>query len=121
MANSEDTDIEKQKQIEKKKSSQRRVADTIPDIDMATMRTGTKEELPRCAGNAPIAIDVVAGTRYSWCTCGLSVKQPFCDGSHKGSEFRSHKFEAIEDETVYLCTCKKTANPPYCDGSHAGG
>ena len=20
---------------------------------------------------------------YSWCTCGLSYKQPFCDGKHK--------------------------------------
>ncbi|PIC41356.1 hypothetical protein B9Z55_008804 [Caenorhabditis nigoni] len=24
-----------------------------------------------------------AGKTYHWCSCGLSVKQPFCDGTHK--------------------------------------
>ena len=39
------------------------------------------------AGDAPIGIDVVEGKSYYWCTCGKSSKQPFCDGSHKGSNF----------------------------------
>lgn len=57
---------------------------------------------------------------YSWCTCGLSQKNPFCDGSHHEAEgvFRSLKFEVTETKTVSLCTCKLTSNPPYCDGSH---
>ena len=25
--------------------------------------------------------------RYAWCACGKSEKQPFCDGSHKGTDF----------------------------------
>ena len=25
--------------------------------------------------------------KYAWCACGKSEKQPFCDGSHKGTDF----------------------------------
>ena len=39
------------------------------------------------AGDSPIGIDVLEGKSYFWCTCGISSKQPFCDGSHKGTEF----------------------------------
>jgi len=39
------------------------------------------------AGDNPIGVDVVEGKSYFWCTCGKSSKQPFCDGSHKGTEF----------------------------------
>ena len=28
-------------------------------------------------------ISVEANKRYSWCSCGLSKKEPLCDGSHK--------------------------------------
>ena len=35
------------------------------------------------AKDSPIGIDVIEGKSYFWCTCGKSVKQPFCDGSHK--------------------------------------
>jgi CDGSH-type Zn-finger protein len=61
---------------------------------------------------------VEAGKSYFWCACGLSAKQPFCDGSHKGSGMTPVKFEATETKTAYLCGCKHTANPPFCDGSH---
>ena len=39
------------------------------------------------AGNNPIGVDVVEGKSYFWCTCGNSKKQPFCDGSHKDTDF----------------------------------
>ena len=39
------------------------------------------------AGDGALAVDVVEGKSYYWCSCGKSSKQPFCDGSHKGSEF----------------------------------
>lgn len=29
---------------------------------------------------------------YRWCSCGQSIKQPFCDGSHKGTDFKPYKF-----------------------------
>ena len=39
-------------------------------------------------GRKPIPINVEAGKSYWWCACGRSKSQPFCDGSHKGTEFR---------------------------------
>ena len=75
-------------------------------------------ELPKIAGNSPTKIDLEAGKRYAWCSCGLSSTQPFCDGQHRGTEFSPIKFVAEESKTVYLCNCKKTNNGCYCDGSH---
>ena len=75
-------------------------------------------ENPTIAGRAPIAVDVEAGKDYYWCTCGNSAKQPFCDGTHKGSSFAPMKFTAPETKTAYFCTCKQTGNRPLCDGSH---
>jgi len=70
--------------------------------------------------NAPIAVEVIAGEKYSWCSCGLSTTMPLCDGAHKTAETdkRSLKFFPEESGTVMLCACTKTQNPPYCDGSH---
>ena len=39
------------------------------------------------AGSGPIAVEVEKEKSYYWCSCGQSKKQPFCDGSHKGTEF----------------------------------
>jgi CDGSH-type Zn-finger protein len=70
------------------------------------------------AGKAPIAADVEAGKTYWWCSCGRSTKQPFCDGSHKGSEFTPVKYDAPKTEKVWFCACKHTGKQPLCDGSH---
>ena len=64
------------------------------------------------------AIEVEKGKNYFWCQCGLSNKQPFCDSSHKGTSFKSVKYEATEDKTIYFCGCKHTLKQPFCDGSH---
>ena len=32
----------------------------------------------------PIVLEMEAGKK-AWCSCGLSEKEPFCDGKHKGS------------------------------------
>jgi len=74
--------------------------------------------LPKRAGDSPTKIDLEKDKRYAWCTCGLSEKQPFCDGSHKGHEMHPHVFVAKENKTVHLCNCKQTQKEPYCDGSH---
>jgi len=66
----------------------------------------------------PIAIDVEAGKIYWWCSCGRSASQPFCDGTHKGSEYAPMKYTAIESGRLWFCACKQTASPPLCDGSH---
>ncbi len=68
--------------------------------------------------DTPYAVDVEAGKSYFWCACGRSKSQPFCDGSHKGTDFSPVKFTAEESKTVYFCGCKQTKNPPLCDGSH---
>ena len=70
------------------------------------------------AAKAPIAVDVEAGKTYWWCACGKSAKQPFCDGSHKGSEFTPIKFDATESKQQWFCACKHSAHKPMCDGAH---
>jgi CDGSH-type Zn-finger protein len=71
------------------------------------------------ASDTPFATSVEAGKSYYWCACGHSQSQPFCDGSHKGSDFTPLKYEATESKTVYFCGCKGTASQPLCDGSHS--
>ena len=73
---------------------------------------------PLKAGNSPIGVDVLEGKSYFWCTCGKSLKQPFCDGSHKGTEFSPLVFKAEQSKKVFFCTCKLTKDQPLCDGSH---
>ena len=73
---------------------------------------------PLSPQNKPYASEVEAGKTYYWCACGRSKNQPFCDGSHLGTDFQPVEFTAEKNETVYLCGCKKTGNAPFCDGSH---
>jgi len=70
------------------------------------------------AAKAPIAVDVEAGKTYWWCSCGKSAKQPFCDGSHKGSEFTPVEYVATESKQAWFCACKRTGATPLCDGAH---
>ncbi len=74
---------------------------------------------PDIADIKPVSVEVKEGEDYFWCACGKSSSQPFCDGSHRGTEFKPLKFTAKETETAHLCNCKQTKNPPHCDGSHA--
>ena len=71
------------------------------------------------ASDTPFSVDVTADKTYFWCACGLSKKQPFCDGSHNGGEFTPVVFEAKETKTLFFCGCKETKNQPLCDGSHS--
>jgi len=74
---------------------------------------------PEIAQKAPYKVDVEAGKSYFWCACGRSARQPFCDGSHKGTEFVPQKFVPDADGAVFFCGCKHTGTAPRCDGSHA--
>lgn len=70
------------------------------------------------ASDGPYQVVVKAGEEYYWCACGRSQKQPFCDGSHKGTGIHPVKFVAEENEELSLCGCKRTQAPPFCDGTH---
>jgi CDGSH-type Zn-finger protein len=74
---------------------------------------------PVIAAKEPFSIEVRAGKKYFWCSCGKSAKQPFCDGSHSGSAFTPEMYEADKDRTVFFCGCKHSKRAPLCDGSHA--
>lgn len=73
---------------------------------------------PTIAQKAPYPVTVEAGKTYFWCSCGNSKNQPFCDGSHKGSDFAPIRYTAEKDGTVYFCGCKHSQNGALCDGSH---
>lgn len=66
----------------------------------------------------PIVFGLEEGKTYAWCTCGLSAKQPFCDGSHAGTEYQPLLYKATATEKVMLCGCKRAMTAPFCDGTH---
>jgi CDGSH iron-sulfur domain-containing protein 3 len=73
---------------------------------------------PTIAAKAPMGVDVEAGKTVYWCSCGLSKKQPFCDGSHQGSGMTPLAYTPSESRKVFFCACKHSGKPPLCDGSH---
>jgi CDGSH-type Zn-finger protein len=74
-------------------------------------------EKPTIAQKSPYVLDNQAGD-YFWCACGKSANQPFCDGSHKGSEYRPLKTNLESKGKKAWCGCKHSKHPPFCDGSH---
>jgi CDGSH-type Zn-finger protein len=75
-------------------------------------------DMPEIGGRAPIPVPVEAGKSYWWCACGRSQKQPFCDGSHKGTSFSPIEWQAEKAEEAWFCACKRSGKRPMCDGSH---
>lgn len=72
----------------------------------------------KVAQKMPYVIDVEPG-RYAWCSCGHSSKQPYCDGTHKGSGMAPIIEEVTEAKKMAWCGCKASGNGPFCDGSHS--
>ncbi len=73
---------------------------------------------PKIADTKPAVLDLAPGT-YWWCSCGQSANQPFCNGSHQGTDFTPVQLTLEAAQKVALCLCKHSQNPPYCDGSHS--
>ena len=74
--------------------------------------------IPKVAATEPVSVELEEGKTYYYCTCGESENQPFCDGSHAGSEFTPKAFEAERTGTHFLCACKRSNIQPHCDGNH---
>jgi CDGSH-type Zn-finger protein len=75
---------------------------------------------PVVAEKRPAVLVLKPGETYWWCACGLSKNQPYCDGSHEGTDFSPIEFtvEEKKNDKYALCQCKRTANAPFCDGAH---
>ena len=75
-------------------------------------------EEPKIAAKNSIPVDVEEGKKYFFCSCGSSENQPFCDGTHSGTDFSPIAFVAEKTGTAYFCQCKRSGKVPYCDGAH---
>ncbi|GMT49634.1 MAG: hypothetical protein IEMM0008_1173 [bacterium] len=73
---------------------------------------------PHISQKAPYVIEEEP-REIHWCSCGRSSNQPYCDGSHQGTDFQPVTVTIAKKEKVAWCGCRHTSNPPYCDGSHA--
>ena len=73
--------------------------------------------LTKIAQKFPFIIEEVSGKK-AFFTCGLSKKQPYCDGAHKGTGFTPQIIEITENQKVAWCGCKKSKKGAFCDGSH---
>lgn len=74
---------------------------------------------PVLAQKSPYLVELMPGV-YHWCACGRSRTQPYCDGSHEGTEWAPVRYEVAAPKRVWFCGCKQTLLPPLCDGSHSG-
>ena len=72
----------------------------------------------KIADKMPEVVELEPG-EYWWCSCGESRNQPWCDGSHKGTEFEPKRGEITEKKRYALCKCKQTETGPFCDGAHS--
>ncbi len=72
---------------------------------------------PNIAQKGPFVLEIEPGT-YAWCACGRSNNQPYCDGSHRVTEFRPRVVKIEEKKKVAWCGCKHSKTAPFCDGTH---
>jgi CDGSH-type Zn-finger protein len=74
------------------------------EIKKEYSRKRTEEALqPISPLSGPIVIESpkIHDKIYRWCSCGMSLKQPLCDNSHKGTDFKPFKF-TIEERVKNL-------------------
>ncbi|EFO24469.2 hypothetical protein LOAG_04015 [Loa loa] len=97
------------------------ISRAISNVKLLNPSAALYPEIGVCLDNKPIRMKLKKGEQYSWCSCGLSGKQPWCDGSHHAegvTTLRPIHFEVEKDGEYNLCGCKATKNRPLCDGGH---
>ena len=59
--------------------------------------------------------------KKSWCACGHSQNQPYCDGAHArlNTGIQPVSVDMTEAKKVAWCGCKHSARKPFCDGAHS--
>ena len=82
-------------------------------------KTDNIMEKPEVNGIGPMIVGLEGGKNYAWCACKESAKQPWCDGSHRGSEYKPVVFKVEDSNKAAMCMCKHSSNKPFCDGTHA--
>ncbi|CAH1272849.1 Hypp4966 [Branchiostoma lanceolatum] len=90
-------------------------------VAMATQPPVDKQLYPAVAMYGPCNVfDLQPGKVKFWCRCGLSKKQPWCDGSHKGTGITPLQWQVPpQAQRLYaLCACKYSADPPFCEATH---
>ncbi len=73
---------------------------------------------PTVTQRCPFVVDVEPGTYY-WCACGKSTDQPWCDGSHAGTDIDPLEVVIEAPGRVAWCGCKHSKNGAFCDGTHS--
>ena len=68
------------------------------------------QTIPIIANVKPIKVELEAGKNYLWCQCGLSQIQPFCDGSHAGTDIKPLRFTVEKTGAAGLCQCVQPPN-----------
>ncbi len=68
-------------------------------------------------GKFPRIVKEEPGTKC-YCSCYKSENLPYCDGSHKGTEFKPYVVEIDKAKTVAVCGCGQSKTLPFCDGAH---
>ena len=58
----------------------------------------------------PAELELEPG-EYWWCSCGRSMTQPFCDGSHEGTDMEPMSIVIEEKTTVWLCRWLSAESP----------
>lgn len=76
--------------------------------------------IPVNNGYLPYNTYLEKGKVYWFCSCGASMKNPFCDGlcNRLMTRNRPIYFNVTESGYYKLCNCKLSANAPFCNGTH---
>ena len=75
------------------------------------------ENLPKIVQKKLYLVDEKS-EKKAFFRCGLSKKDPYCDGPHKGTGFFPEIVEITEARKVAQCGYKNSKKGAFCDGSH---